>query len=275
MSTITRSKTAEVRANIAEVRANGWDCDIVPNCDKCGFKFHLDGSNFNEKDSGEKICDDCEEEEILLECFKCEKKYMGVEGNCCCGKCCSYCKEPEVVEYAQRYLYEYEVAEFDGGVDNYKCDCKEMDNGDCYYCYQSKEEEQYKKMCDNECGTMLTINTSIMCWSNKEEEKTLCRECYYDCKYYKNDDNEDNAEEIAELKKKVEEEEEEYNPNDCPECAGNCCGNYETQYFKPNMWWVANNGHVKFIKATEEEIEEMGADEWGELKQFTDAQPPK
>ncbi len=35
--------------------------------------------------------DEEEEEEILLTCFKCEKKYMGVEGNCCCGKCCSYC----------------------------------------------------------------------------------------------------------------------------------------------------------------------------------------
>ena len=33
-----------------------------------------------------------DEEEILLTCFKCEKKYMGVEGNCCCGKCCSYCR---------------------------------------------------------------------------------------------------------------------------------------------------------------------------------------
>ncbi len=36
-----------------------------------------------------------EEEEMVmmeLECFKCERKYMGYEGNCCCGECCSYCK---------------------------------------------------------------------------------------------------------------------------------------------------------------------------------------
>ena len=34
-----------------------------------------------------------EEKEILLICFKCEKEYMGFEGNCCCGKCCSYCRD--------------------------------------------------------------------------------------------------------------------------------------------------------------------------------------
>jgi hypothetical protein len=48
--------------------------------------------NFEEWGAFEGLIDTREEEEeILLTCFKCEKKYMGVEGNCCCGKCCSYC----------------------------------------------------------------------------------------------------------------------------------------------------------------------------------------
>ena len=38
-------------------------------------------------------------EEIPLICFKCEKQYMGIDGNCCCGTCCSYCNEDEEKEY--------------------------------------------------------------------------------------------------------------------------------------------------------------------------------
>jgi len=59
------------------------------------------------------------------------------------------------------------------------------------------EEEQYKKICDDEdCEKMLTIDTPIMCWSKGEEEKTLCNECYLDGEYYKDDDNEDNVDSV-------------------------------------------------------------------------------
>ena len=34
-----------------------------------------------------------EHNRIILTCYKCEKKYFGFEGNCCCGECCSYCKD--------------------------------------------------------------------------------------------------------------------------------------------------------------------------------------
>ena len=39
------------------------------------------------------ICENCDPKQIILTCFKCDKKYMGFEGNCCCGECCSYCKD--------------------------------------------------------------------------------------------------------------------------------------------------------------------------------------
>ena len=39
------------------------------------------------------ICETCDPKQIILTCFKCDKKYMGFEGNCCCGECCSYCKD--------------------------------------------------------------------------------------------------------------------------------------------------------------------------------------
>ena len=70
-------------------------CGILPqtcDCDKCGKNGCFECITMDLKTEVE-TCLECEEEEeeILLTCFKCEKKYMGVEGNCCCGKCCSYC----------------------------------------------------------------------------------------------------------------------------------------------------------------------------------------
>ena len=35
-------------------------------------------------------------------------------------------------------------------------------------------------------------------------------------------------------------------------------------------WWLAHNGNIEFITATEAEVEEMGADEWGAIRSFTD-----
>lgn len=58
---------------------------------------------------------------------------------------------------------------------------------------------QYTHMCDNDCGRMLTETTPIMCYMNKEEgDLSLCNECYYDCEYYYDDENEDNFDEIDE-----------------------------------------------------------------------------
>ena len=97
----------------------------------------------------------------------------------------------------------------------------------CVLSYQSytffPEEEtdpspQYKQKCDNDCGTILSISTAIMCWSKGEEEKTLCNECYWDGGFYKDDDNEDNEEEIKDYI--VE--------KNCP-CYGECCDEYHLE----------------------------------------------
>jgi len=34
-----------------------------------------------------------EEPSVLRICFKCDIEYYGFDYDCCCGKCCSYCKE--------------------------------------------------------------------------------------------------------------------------------------------------------------------------------------
>lgn len=46
-------------------------------------------------------CDESREEEeeelVRRECFKCNKIYYDVEYSCCCGKCCSYCRESDTI----------------------------------------------------------------------------------------------------------------------------------------------------------------------------------
>ena len=63
------------------------------------------------------------------------------------------------------------------------------------------DDEQYKQMCGNGCGTMLTKDTPIMCYSNEEKgDKTLCDTCYWEAEYWKDDENEDNEEEVRAYK---------------------------------------------------------------------------
>jgi hypothetical protein len=35
-------------------------------------------------------------------------------------------------------------------------------------------------------------------------------------------------------------------------------------------WWMAHNGRIEFVTATEKEVEEEGADEWGAIRHFVD-----
>ena len=73
-------------------------------CDDCGLLLS-NGKGWVKEE--EEICPSCgnkpkwarcdcpnkeEEELVSRECFKCEKTYMGVELDCCCGECCSYCR---------------------------------------------------------------------------------------------------------------------------------------------------------------------------------------
>ena len=93
-----------------------------------------------------------------------------------------------------------------------------------YYSALSKKE-QYKKVCDeDDCDTILDIDTPIMCYMNKNNgDKTLCRDCYVDGGYKEIDENSDNEDSDSE-----EEEEEEkelktlgYRPQTrLGECAG-------------------------------------------------------
>ena len=78
----------------------------------------------------------------------------------------------------------------------------------------SKEEkmtsfyEEQKSMSEEvcpECGIVLGEDVPIMCYMNKKEgDSTLCYNCYWDCKYYEDDENEDNEEEIEEYKQQLE-----------------------------------------------------------------------
>ena len=64
------------------------------------------------------------------------------------------------------------------------------------------DKEQYKKICDEEeCDTILDIDTPIMCYMNEERgDKTLCQECYEDGDYKKDDENSDNEDEEEDYK---------------------------------------------------------------------------
>jgi len=64
---------------------------------------------------------------------------------------------------------------------------------------KEEDKEQYKKICDDEeCDTILDIDTPIMCYMNKQNgDKTLCRVCYEDGNYQEDDENSDNEEEVA------------------------------------------------------------------------------
>tara|TARA_R110002050_G_scaffold299876_1_gene466699 strand:+ start:76 stop:966 length:891 start_codon:yes stop_codon:yes gene_type:complete len=57
-----------------------------------------------------------------------------------------------------------------------------------------EEEDQYSKVCDEEdCDTILDIDTDIMCYMNNHNgDKTLCRDCYVDGDYKEDDENSDN-----------------------------------------------------------------------------------
>jgi hypothetical protein len=105
---------------------------------------------------------------------------------------------------------EEEVCEQCGSVDYHCSGC-----GGCCYCggsgdwkqgcgCEEGEEEQYHKMCDNECCTMLTKDTPIMCYKTDKKEMTLCSTCYWEAGYWEDDENSDNEDEIEEHKLEAE-----------------------------------------------------------------------
>ena len=80
-----------------------------------------------------------------------------------------------------------------------------------------EEEEQYHKMCDNDCcESRLTKDTPIMCYipnsyKTDTKEMTLCSTCYWEAGFWEDDENSDNEDEIEEHKLEKEESEGEEN----------------------------------------------------------------
>jgi hypothetical protein len=76
------------------------------------------------------------------------------------------------------------------------CECKECIKRIKEEHATLEEQEQYKKVCDEEgCETILDIDTPIMCYMNNHNgDKTLCRTCYDDGDYKEDDENSDNYE---------------------------------------------------------------------------------
>lgn len=76
------------------------------------------------------------------------------------------------------------------------CECKECIKRIKEEHVTLEEQEQYKKVCDEEgCETILDIDTPIMCYMNNHNgDKTLCRTCYDDGDYKEDDENSDNYE---------------------------------------------------------------------------------
>ena len=95
---------------------------------------------------------------------------------------------------------------------------------------EKAEEEQYHQMCDNDCCTMLTKDTPIMCYKTDTKEMTLCSTCYWEAGFWEDDENSDNEDEI-EAHKEGEGEEElcwckvGIKECDCDKCGR--CGCYE------------------------------------------------
>ena len=77
------------------------------------------------------------------------------------------------------------------------CECKNCIKRIKEELADEEHKEQYKKICDEEeCDTILDIDTPIMCYMNEENgDKTLCRVCYEDGDYKEDDENSDNEEE--------------------------------------------------------------------------------
>jgi len=136
-------------------------------------------------------------------------------------KTCHFKKEDE--------LYDNRIEEED------ECDeDKDQHVGEAFnmLLFGTKEEladeehkEQYKKICDEEeCDTILDIDTPIMCYMNKQNgDKTLCRVCYEDGDYQEDDENSDNE----------DEDKEEEDPIKCDRCNANT---YRSHQEYPDTW---------------------------------------
>ncbi len=103
-----------------------------------------------------------------------------------------------------------------------------------------QQRKQYTKKC-GECSCTLTINTPIMCYRNVDRTETLCKNCYWECEYWKDDDNPDNEEEINDW-------------NDELALSGSPPSDSDDEEF--NEWCEKCNKKMSDKKLTEEEYDE-------------------
>tara|TARA_R110002126_G_scaffold193380_1_gene341734 strand:- start:1033 stop:2004 length:972 start_codon:yes stop_codon:yes gene_type:complete len=191
-------------------------------CDKIIIRDSEEHNNIHINENDDIICQDCvaekgcdcvgcEEEEEEDQCSDCK-----IEAKKYCDECGGYGSDEEDLHIYHGGKCEKcgEEVEDYGDKLCHKCYHKSCgDNGDKCYCEsddeysvsasgcdnlacagEEEEEDQYLEKCDHGCGTILTIDTPIMCWTKGDEEKTLCSTCYYDNDYNEDDDNEDNKE---------------------------------------------------------------------------------
>ena len=83
-----------------------------------------------------------EEELVRRECFKCNKIYYDVDYSCCCGKCCSYCRESDKKEEEEEEICETCNRHYD------ECEtCECPNDAKCLVlCNRDKEDEEEKEL---------------------------------------------------------------------------------------------------------------------------------
>ena len=123
-------------------------------CDKSIEKESEEHDNIHLDQNHEIVCEDCRHHcdceycivnepsgPITRTCFKCDTSYLGYDEDCCCGKCCSYCKPKEEKkptmmsdEYAKEYTEKHPELLKEGEKRNGCFKCKDTTDRDCDFC---------------------------------------------------------------------------------------------------------------------------------------------
>ena len=124
-------------------------------CDNCERPFNIDDLTDHH---GVWHCAECDEELGLneTECEICQEKCPQDQiAGCCSDGACPH------------------------NIENVCTKCgtwdKEKEIWRCPSC--EKDQDQYKQLCSNGCGTMLTENVGIHCLRKSDDEETYCSEC--------------------------------------------------------------------------------------------------
>tara|TARA_R110001606_G_scaffold8830_3_gene38764 strand:+ start:1967 stop:2785 length:819 start_codon:yes stop_codon:yes gene_type:complete len=147
--------------------------------------------------------------------------------------------------------------------------------------FQLKERKGFYEECD--CGEKLLICDSGMklcsvgckdkyVYTKKEDEKIICVDCNRD--FTDECDGRSSFDEIGKIQCEdcfLKEKEDEMTQHEAVEFSNiqDDWNDKKTEDEKKD-WWMAHNGRIEFVTATEKEVEEEGADEWGAIRHFVD-----